>query len=530
MNFTRQLAVFMRAGIPIMEALEVIVEETQKRCCKNVLATMIDGLRAGDTFAAAAAAHPEAFPNYYVGILESAELTGNLDSVLNQLADYIDRDQKARCKVTAALIYPAVVACMSVVVVIVLAVFVLAAVRRVLQVPERQAAAGHSDDARRRPPSSRRGGTSISLVIILHRRRLHRHAALPKGKAKLDALMLKLPVIGDLTQTAILERTCRILSSMLRAGVDLPRSMAVTAESANNAVYRKALDHHPRGDDGRSGPRRTDRPKRALPRSGPPDVPRRRGDRNPRPATRGRRCVLQPRAGDEARADHGALRAGHHHLHGDHRRLRGRRARLGDVRHLQPGQSRMTQVAWQVQRDPPRARSNAAKPASSDRWTRCSRSSDGGLTLMELLIMMVVLPIVIGGLAVGLLSVFSLQSSVSGRLSNTEDSAVAAATYRNDIQSAAVVTTESSSDPQCGSGDQLLGLQWGLNQSTGDYETGVSYTETVNGTTFSLTRQYCTLGNFSTPVSTATLIQPRPCRPAGAESLQPGGEPDLDCQ
>ena len=72
-----------------------------------------------------AAAHPEAFPSFYVGILESAELTGNLDNVLNQLADYIDRDAKARGKVTAALIYPAVVAAMSVVTVLVLAVFVM---------------------------------------------------------------------------------------------------------------------------------------------------------------------------------------------------------------------------------------------------------------------------------------------------------------------------------------------------------------------------------------------------------------------
>jgi type IV pilus assembly protein PilC len=63
----------------------------------------------------------------------------------------------------------------------------------------------------------------------------------PRGRARMDAVMLKLPVVGDLTQTAILERTCRILSSMLKAGVDLPRSMQVTAESANNAVYHKAL-------------------------------------------------------------------------------------------------------------------------------------------------------------------------------------------------------------------------------------------------------------------------------------------------
>ncbi len=69
---------------------------------------MIEDLRAGDTFAAAAKSHPEAFPNFYVGILESAELTGNLDTVLNQLADYIERDVEARSTLTSAMIYPAV--------------------------------------------------------------------------------------------------------------------------------------------------------------------------------------------------------------------------------------------------------------------------------------------------------------------------------------------------------------------------------------------------------------------------------------
>jgi type IV pilus assembly protein PilC len=63
----------------------------------------------------------------------------------------------------------------------------------------------------------------------------------PSGRARLDAILLKLPVVGDLTQTAILERVCRVLSSMLRAGVDLPRSMTITAESSNNSVYRNAL-------------------------------------------------------------------------------------------------------------------------------------------------------------------------------------------------------------------------------------------------------------------------------------------------
>jgi type IV pilus assembly protein PilC len=241
MNFTRQLAVFMKAGIPIMEALEVIIEETQNKLLRKVIGDLIDSLRAGDTFAAAATAHPEAFPNFYVGILESAELTGNLDQVLNQLADYIERDQKARSKITAALIYPAVVACMSVVTVLVLTVFVLP--RFTVFFKSLNAKLPFITVMMMDASSFvihwwyAEAGVVIVLVggFIAMRRS-------DKGRSQLDALMLKLPVVGDLTQTAILERVCRILSSMLKAGVDLPRSMAVTADSANNAVYHKALN------------------------------------------------------------------------------------------------------------------------------------------------------------------------------------------------------------------------------------------------------------------------------------------------
>ena len=125
MHFSRQMAVFVRAGVPIMEALEVIAGETSDKLLNSALHDMIERLQAGDTFASAAGAHPEAFPTYYIGILASAELTGNLDVVLDQLADYLDRDIEARGKITSAMIYPSVVAVMAVVVVIVLATFVM---------------------------------------------------------------------------------------------------------------------------------------------------------------------------------------------------------------------------------------------------------------------------------------------------------------------------------------------------------------------------------------------------------------------
>jgi type IV pilus assembly protein PilC len=240
MNFTRQLAVFIRSGIPIMEALEVIVEETQNKLLRGILLRMVDDLRSGDTFAAAASGHPEAFPTFFVGILESAEMTGNLDGVLNQLADYIDRDQKARSRISAALVYPIVVSVMAVVTVVVLGAFVLP--RFVVFFNSLHA---------KLPLATRlllnaSGFVSkwwyilFALLVAIIAGFISMRRS-PKGRRVMDRVILKLPVVGDLTQTAILERVCRVLSSMLRAGVDLPRSMTITADSANNAVYREAL-------------------------------------------------------------------------------------------------------------------------------------------------------------------------------------------------------------------------------------------------------------------------------------------------
>ncbi len=241
MNFSRQLAVFIAAGIPIMDAMEVIVEETNGKLLKSILIEMVSSLRNGDTFAAAAAAHPAAFPNYYVGILESAELTGDLDVVLDQLADYMDRDAKAKAKITSALIYPAVVAAMSVVTVLILAVFVLPrfvvffnSLHAKLPLPTRMMLGASAFTSR--------WWYLIVLGILLLVGGFMTMRRVERGRHILDTMILKLPVVGSLTQTAILERVCRILSSLIRAGVDLPRSMSVVAESANNSIYRNALE------------------------------------------------------------------------------------------------------------------------------------------------------------------------------------------------------------------------------------------------------------------------------------------------
>lgn len=240
MHFSRQLAVFVKAGVPIMEALEVIAEETPDKLLKKAIYDMIERLQAGDTFASAAAAHPEAFPSYYIGILSSAELTGNLDTVLDQLADYLDREIEARGKITGAMVYPAVVAVMAVIVVIVLATFVMPkfvtffnSFNAKLPLPTRMLLSVSN--------FVNHWWWAIAIVLLLviaafiATRRSH------AGKAWLDSIILKMPIMGDLVRTAIIERTCRILSAMLRAGVSLPDAMRVTAEAASNTIYSEGL-------------------------------------------------------------------------------------------------------------------------------------------------------------------------------------------------------------------------------------------------------------------------------------------------
>ena len=241
MHFSRQLSVFVEAGIPILEALEVISEETSDKLLKRVMLDMIVQLREGETFAGAAAAHPEAFPRYYVAVLESAELTGTLDKVLDELAEYMQREIDARSTLTSALIYPAVVAVLAVVTVVILATVVLpkfktffSSLNAKLPLPTRMLLAISNFISH--------WWWAIFVVILAIVIGVVAMRRSDWGREKLDRLFLKLPVVGPLVQTAIVERVCRVLASLVTAGVDLPRAMAVTADSSSNVVYREGLN------------------------------------------------------------------------------------------------------------------------------------------------------------------------------------------------------------------------------------------------------------------------------------------------
>ena len=240
MHFSRQMSVFITAGIPILEALNAITEEMGNKHFKEVLNQMAVDLQSGETFATAAEKHRRVFPEYYRGILHSAELTGSLDIALNRLADYLERDIEARRKVTSALVYPAVIVALAVVVVIVLAAFVMPRFEKFFK----------SLDAKL-PLATRillsithflsnwwwllLAGLLVFVAIVMLVARTE------QGRVARDKMLLRTPALGDVVRHALLERFCRIFSGMVTAGVPIPDALAVTTSSMSNAVFRTGL-------------------------------------------------------------------------------------------------------------------------------------------------------------------------------------------------------------------------------------------------------------------------------------------------
>jgi type IV pilus assembly protein PilC len=240
MNFSRQLAAFIRAGIPILEAIDTFAQEAGNKVFREALFSIGEALRRGETFSASVRAHGKIFPRFYVDMLKAAELTGRLDSVLDQLSRYIERDLEARRKIRAAMTYPALIGVMSLVTVGILSVFVLPRFKTFFE-------SFHA----KLPLATRMVlatgnfvGTwwwviaIVVVTLVLGLLGLLRTAA---GRTGLDKALLKVPVVADVVRYAIVERFCRILASMVNAGVPLPDAMVVVTESARNKVYERAL-------------------------------------------------------------------------------------------------------------------------------------------------------------------------------------------------------------------------------------------------------------------------------------------------
>lgn len=240
MHMSRQIAAFLRAGLPILDAVHAIGEESENSSVRRMMNDIEDRLRGGERFSDCLENYPRVFPAFYRGIVRSAELTGELDDVLARLALYLERDLEARRKIKSALIYPMVVAGMSVVTVVVLAVYVLpkfktffSSLHATLPWPTR-ALLWFTDFLGNWWWALLAGLLGIILATFVTWRS-------KRGRLAIDGLLLKTPVLGETIQYALVERFCRVLASMVTAGVNLTEALRVSTDSLRNTVFVKGL-------------------------------------------------------------------------------------------------------------------------------------------------------------------------------------------------------------------------------------------------------------------------------------------------
>jgi type IV pilus assembly protein PilC len=238
--FTKQLATFVRVGVPIMDGLAVLREQAGSALMRKALGEMITDLGTGSSLSDALGRFPNIFSGLYVEMIRSAELSGNLDDVLKQLANYMSRDEGSIRKVRNAMIYPAIVIGLALAVISVLIGFVLPAFARLFA------------DFRATMPLPTRIlltvgvfcrdhlalifitlAVSITLAVLASRTN--------RGRNLFDGALLRVPLLGTIVRYSIVERYLRTLATLARAGVPITQMLDTANRSLGNLVFQHGL-------------------------------------------------------------------------------------------------------------------------------------------------------------------------------------------------------------------------------------------------------------------------------------------------
>lgn len=239
--FFELLSVMIDAGIPMLSALEVLREKTQSERFKRIINTLIYNIEHGETLSGAISKFPTVFSDTEVGMLRSGELTGSLHQSLQKLSDAITRTLELQLKIRQAVMYPA-----TILITLAIAFVVIIAV----VVPPLK---GLFESVNAALPSSLALLITLNdfvagnwwwliVVALLGIYVFRSYIKTDQGKLWKDAMLLKIPAIGDLLKKMILVKFARSLATLLDSGLPLTKTIKTVAMSVGNEVYRLALD------------------------------------------------------------------------------------------------------------------------------------------------------------------------------------------------------------------------------------------------------------------------------------------------
>ncbi len=243
-QFTRQLSTLIDAGLPILRSLNILEEQQKPGKLKTVLRAVAEDIEGGATLSEAFAKHPKVFNRLYVNMVAAGETGGVLDTILQRLAEFMEKAAKLRRQIVGAMIYPVVVVCFAFAIVGGIMYFVIPKFKDIFldfecELPGiTELLIGMSDwFVNGRPPGIIViiGAPIVGFLLY----KLIRSSQ--GGRFVTDTIGMKLPIFGKLIQKSAVARFARTLGTLITAGVPILEAILITKETSGNEVYARAM-------------------------------------------------------------------------------------------------------------------------------------------------------------------------------------------------------------------------------------------------------------------------------------------------
>ena len=239
-RFTRQFSAMTSAGLPLIQCLDILSEQTEHEILKQAIMQVAADIQGGGTLADSLSKHKKIFSELYCQMIAAGEAGGILDTILLRLAEYQEKADALRRKIKGAMTYPVIVAVVAVGAVAILMIFVVPIFANMftesgnkLPLPTR-IVMGISDFIRQ-------WAVGILAALGVGLFSLYRYNKTDKGKLKIDQLLLNTPVLGDLERKSCISRFTRTLGTLLNSGVSIIDALQVTAKTSGNKVLELGI-------------------------------------------------------------------------------------------------------------------------------------------------------------------------------------------------------------------------------------------------------------------------------------------------
>jgi len=238
--FTRQFSTMINAGLPLVQALDILSNQSENPALKDITRQVVFDVESGNTLADALRKHPKAFNDLYVNMVAAGEAGGILDTILMRLAVFIEKNDALVRKVKGAMIYPVVIMSVAAIAITVLLIFVIptfatmfASANIALPLPTRIVISLSK--------ALKRYWWLVGGVMFGGSTMIKRYYATSNGRLAIDRLLLKAPILGDVLRKSAVSRFTRTLGTLISSGVSILEGLEITAKTSGNRVIQDAI-------------------------------------------------------------------------------------------------------------------------------------------------------------------------------------------------------------------------------------------------------------------------------------------------